>query len=63
METMQSQIKLLTKLVNNYQKVLELKKRANRANNLVFIGILEVQQKEDTPALVNESKMLPKHED
>ena len=54
MESMQSQIKQLADSVNNHQKVLELKERANRANNLVFIGIQEAQLNEDTSTIVKE---------
>ena len=53
-ESMQSQIKKLTDTVNNYQRVLELKERANRANNIVITGIQEALPNEDTPTIVSE---------
>ena len=53
-ESMQSQIKQLTDTVNNHQRVLEFKERANRANNIVITGIQEAQPNEDTSTIVSE---------
>jgi hypothetical protein len=51
---MQSQIKQLADTVNNHQNVLELKERANRANNIVITGLQEAQPNEDTSTIVSE---------
>ena len=53
-ETMQSQIKELSDTVNNHQRMLELKERTKRTNNIVITGIQEAQPNEDTSSIVND---------
>lgn len=47
-ERMQSQIKQLTESMNNHQKLLELKERVSRANNLVMVELEESEEHENT---------------
>ncbi len=52
-----TQIKQLTDTVSNQQKLLELKERDNRVNNLVIVGLEETLnlELEDTPDASSES--------
>ena len=51
---MQSQINQITEVMNTQQRVLELKEREKRANNLVVVGLDEDEENEDTPTLLSE---------
>ena len=54
LKDMQSQINQITEVMNTQRRVLELKERENRANNLVVVGLDKEEENEDTPILLSE---------
>ena len=54
MKDVQTQLKQLTDTIDSQQKILELKERERRANNLVLVGLDEKEGNEDTLTLVGE---------
>ena len=48
-----TQLNQLTNSVQNYQKFLEIKEKANRMKNLIIVGLEENGESEDTASVIN----------